>query len=83
MDWPTVTLALVAAGVILWLLDRLLLIAEGRGWIYWRRIKPHASSLGSAMLTVQALLEPEKQHVVEERERQAAEIDIAGDDLRY
>jgi hypothetical protein len=32
------------------------------------------------MLTVQGLLELDKQHVVEERQRQAADTDLARDD---
>ncbi len=76
----TVALLVVLVGTVLWLLDRILLEAEQRGWIYWRHEKPHSSSLGSAMLTVQGLLEPDKQHVVEERRRQAADIDVTEDD---
>lgn len=57
-----------AAGVVaLWLLDRAALWAEDRGWIYWRKRQPDRATSGNAMLEVQALLEPQKVHVVEER----------------
>jgi hypothetical protein len=80
MSWWTIALLVVLVGAVLWLLDRMLLKAEQRGWIYWRHKKPPSSSLGSAMLTVQGVLEPDKQHVVEERQREAADIDVAEDD---
>ena len=80
--WWTIALLVGLVGAVLRLLDRMLLKAEQRGWIYWRHRKPHSSSLGSAMLTVQGLLEPDKQHVVEERQRQAADIDVAEDDYQ-
>lgn len=57
----------VAVLAALFLLDRLLLAAEARGWIYWRRRKASPGSLGNALLSAQALLQPEVRHVVEER----------------
>lgn len=78
--WWTIALLVGLVGAALWLLDRMLLEAEQRGWIYWRHKKPHSSSRGSAMLAAHGLLEPDKQHVVEERQRQAADIDLAEDD---
>ncbi|MEX2627806.1 MAG: hypothetical protein WD225_13040 [Ilumatobacteraceae bacterium] len=68
----------VAGG--LFVLDRLLTAAEERGWVYWRRSSPSSGSAGIAMLSVQAIFEPDEQHVVDERLRQAAEIEEAEDD---
>ncbi len=80
MAWWTVAMLVVLVGAALWLIDWMLLGAEARGWLYWRHRKARSSSLGSAMLSVQGLLEPDKQHVVEERQRQDADIDVAEDD---
>lgn len=78
-EWATALLLVVLAGS-LYLIDRALLWAEERGWIYWRRRKANSTSVGSAMLSVHAILEPDKRHVVEERQRQDADIEVAEDD---
>ncbi len=57
-----VGIVLVASG--LYLLHRLALWVEQRGWIYYRR-SGRASSVGSAFLETQAMLEPEKRHLAE------------------
>lgn len=76
------TLILTIAGVILGLviIDRLLLAAERRGWIYWRRRKASVSRASSALLSIQSIFEPDREHVVEERAREEADIDVAADD---
>jgi hypothetical protein len=56
---------LVAVGLLL--LDRLLLWAEDRDWIRYRKRPPGASSVGAALLQMQALFEHDKQHVVDEQ----------------
>ncbi len=72
-----VLLALGAAFVA----DRLLLAAEARGWIYWRRKSPNLRSVGSAALELQSILEPGKKYVLEvqrrDEAREAAEVDEA------
>ena len=77
MEPWVVVVGLVALALVL---DRAMLWAEKRGWVYWRRNKASSSSLGSAMLEVQSILEPDKKHVVEEQARQRSDIDQAGDD---
>jgi hypothetical protein len=47
--------------------DRLLLVAERRRWIYYRNAPPRRASVGNALLSVEAIFSPDKQHVVEER----------------
>lgn len=75
---PLVVIAgLVTAALVF---DRAMLWAEGRGWVYWRRNKASRSASGSAMLELQSILEPDKEHVVEERARQRGDIQQAGDD---
>ena len=72
--WLWVPLAVVA----LFVLDRLLLAAERRRWIYYRTSQPQRSSVGHAMQNIQAIFEPDKQHVVDERA--AIDADQPGDD---
>lgn len=66
-----ISLAAAAALAALWGLDRLLLVAEARGWIYYRKKRGTSSRLGSAFLEVQSILEPEKRHVAEIRREKA------------
>lgn len=53
--------------VVLLVGDRLLLAAERRRWIYYRRTSPSGSTAGNALLSIGALFSPAQQHVVEER----------------
>jgi len=55
---------ILIAGLI-FMLDRLLLYMERRGWIYYRKKKPSSSALSSACLEIQQMLEPSKKHVVQ------------------
>lgn len=71
----------VVAGLVLALIlvDRLLLAAEARGWIYWRRRKASTGTFGGALLEVQKLVEPGQRHVAEAREERPAAPDDEGD----
>lgn len=62
-------MVIAAAAALLFLLDRALLRMEERGWIYYRRKRGHADRMGEAAFRIQAILEPDKQHVIEEKER--------------
>ena len=71
-----------AIAVGIFLLDRLLLWMEWRGWIDYRRTYPgHISSgqVGPAFLAIQSLLEPDKRHVVEEQTAVRTEREETGD----
>jgi hypothetical protein len=70
-------LALVCGG--LYLLHRLALWAEDRGWIYYQRRKPSRTALGNAFLEVQAIVEPGKRVLLEERQEQRCEEDESGE----
>jgi hypothetical protein len=59
-------------------LHRAALWAEARGLIYYRR-RGTSGALGNALLEVQAILEPSKRHVIEERVRDPAEDAESGD----
>ncbi len=48
----------------LFLIDRLALWAEDRGWIYWRRKKAHTGALGSALMEMNVFSNPSAEHVV-------------------
>lgn len=76
-------IVLVLAGLVLagFLVDRLLLWLEWRGWIDYRRTYPGRVStgqVGPAFLAIQGLLEPEKRHAVEEQTALRTERDDAG-----
>jgi hypothetical protein len=53
--------------------------AERRGWIYYLKRRGSSGALGSALLEVQAVMEPSKRHVLEERRRDASEAPESGD----
>lgn len=67
-------IALLAAGVAaaLLVLHRLALAAERRGDVHYTKAGS-SGSLGTALLEVQAILEPAKRHVVEQRKRDEAD----------
>ena len=67
---------IVAAGFVL---DRLLLKAEERGWIYWRRRKGSHGMPASAALEVHQLLEPSKKYILEVQQEQDPEADRDSD----
>jgi hypothetical protein len=72
---------ILAVGAVLVLvgLDRVGLWMERRGWLYYRRVKPSSSSLGNALLELQSILEPSKQHVIEARLEEHDEQADSGD----
>jgi hypothetical protein len=87
-QWPA-KLAVAMIGIIagLFVLDRLGLWMEKRGWIYWRKKKRESTGGGAmaGMLTeFQKLVEPQTEHriqVMEERREQAEERKGRGDDV--
>ncbi len=54
-------------------LHRLALWAEGRGCLHYRRRRGASGALGNAFLEVQAIFEPSRRHVLEERVKQEPE----------
>jgi hypothetical protein len=76
--WSWAVLLVVALPLI----DRALLAAERYGLVYWRRRSASTSALGTALLGLQAILEPDKHHVVEERVRGDSDEDADGDPPR-
>lgn len=74
----TAALLLLGAAA-LFVLDRLALWMEARGWIYYRTKKPSSTDLGNAFLELQSMLEPGKRNVVVVRTEEAVEEDDEGD----
>ena len=66
------------AVLALWLLDRLALWAEARGFIYWRCSKPAGSALSGAFLDLDSFFDPGATHIVEAR--QAEQMEQTSDD---
>ena len=66
------------AVAILYPLHLFAMYAEKRAWIYYR--KKHGSvTVGSAFLEIQALMEPSKRHVLEQRRRDDFDNQESGD----
>jgi hypothetical protein len=63
----------LAAVVVLLVLDRIALWAESHGWIYWRRRRSSGGG-GGIFADVYLLFQPSRQHVVEEQDRQRLTI---------
>lgn len=74
--WTVVTI--VGSLIALWLIHRLALRAEARGWIHYRN--PPRGSVSYGVSRVDAILRPEVEHVIELRdaERIVAEVDESG-----
>jgi hypothetical protein len=73
-------LVLILAGLVLlgFLVDRLLLWVEWKGWIDYRRTYPgriNAGQVGPAFLAIQGLLEPGKRHAAEQQTAARTEHD--------
>jgi hypothetical protein len=60
-------------------LHRLALWAEARGFVYYSRRRGSSGALGNAFLELQAIVEPAKRHVIEERVKQRPDASEAGD----
>lgn len=73
-----VAIVLLAA-VALAVADRLLLAAEARGWIYYRKKKASPGTRSAAALELQALMEPGRKHVVESVRDEQSERDESGE----
>ena len=69
------------AVLTLYVLDRLALWAERRGWIYYRNKHSSGGAIGNAFLELQAFLEPSKRHVVEERKKIRKDEEASSDKL--
>jgi hypothetical protein len=69
--------ALIGAGAVaaLFLIDRLLLYFEERGWIFYRRNKPNFQNAASVLIEVHALFEPKMTYVIEQKQQEEQQED--------
>jgi hypothetical protein len=65
MGWIKITVVLILVILAFFLLDRLFLWMEGKGWIYWRKRKASAGVMGTALAELHSLVEPSKRNIVE------------------
>jgi hypothetical protein len=65
--------------VVIWLLDRLLLRLERRGWINYRRRGLSRSGAAFHALTLQSIFSPGAEQLQEVRYQQVEEEDDSGD----
>jgi len=76
MKW---LLIVVVIPIGLFLIDRILLRLEERGWIFYRRNKPNFQNAGSVFLELQAMFEPRARYVIERKEQEENEEDADED----
>ncbi len=69
----------VVAVASLYVIHRLSLWAEARGWIFYRNKHASSGTAGNAFLELQAMFEPPKRHVLEQRQEKAAATQESGD----
>jgi hypothetical protein len=77
--WLGWLLRVLAAVVALVGLDRLLLILEDKGYIYYRRRRASPGSMASALLEVESHLRPSTRHEVHQRREVRREADESGE----
>lgn len=78
MKWAAIIVGIVVG---LWLIDRMFLAFEDRGWIYWRKKKASAGTVGNALLELQSIMEPSKKEIVKQMHYKKLEIDEKGEPI--
>lgn len=68
---------LIGGVLALYLLHRLALWMESRGWIFYMKKKASGNALGNAFLEIQQIAQPETRHVLEMKRSQRSEQDDA------
>ncbi len=63
----------------LYLLDRLGLWAEERGWIFYRKRHASSGTMSNAFLEVMKVFDPGKRHIIEERVKKSPAAQESGD----
>jgi hypothetical protein len=74
-----VSIWLAIAIVALWAIDTLLLWAEGRGWIFYRRNKPTRGALGNAFLEINGIIDQGKKVILREMKKTEHDESHSGD----
>jgi hypothetical protein len=78
---PETALWVSGLAVGLFLLDRLLLLLEARGWIYYRRNKPGRGASSYHLLEWTSVIDPTQRQVMEERVKEERREDESGDPI--
>ena len=73
------TLWILGLGGGVFLLDRFLLWAESRGWIYYRRNKPGRGASAYHLLEWTSVIDPTQREVIEIRIKEEKREDESGD----
>jgi hypothetical protein len=70
----------IVAGVVApYMLHRLALWMEGKGWLYYKNKQAPSSMLGNAFLEVQSMVDPGKRLILEAKRETNREDDESGD----
>lgn len=77
MEWLKI-IGAVALGIFV--LDRLGLWLEAKGWLYWRKKKPSGGGFGHALQEFEAFLRPSARHVIEMKQTDSKPRHDQGDD---
>lgn len=71
MKWLLICAAIAVVALVI---DRLMVAAEARGWVYWRR-GPTSGSLSAAALSpLHTLTQPSYEYVVQARDREHTRV---------
>lgn len=70
---------LAVATLLAFVIDRLLLAAEARGWIYYRKKQSSPATSASAFLEIQSMLEPGRKYEIRAMQDEEEETDDSGD----
>jgi len=70
---------LLVAIALLFVLDRLFLAAEARGWIYYRKKQSSPGTSASAFLELQSMLEPGRKYEIQVQRSEEEENDESGE----
>lgn len=76
--WLWITGAVVVGLLVV---DRVLLWAESRGWIYYRRNKPRGGAAVYHFLEMSSIFSPSMQEVIEVKVQEQKQVDEDGDPL--
>lgn len=79
MEWLK-TIVVISIGVFI--LDRIGLWMENKGWVYWRKKKPTSNGAGNALQEFEAFLRPSVRYVLEEKQKDYKQRDDQGDDVK-
>lgn len=67
--------------LIIYIVDKIMLAMESRGWVYWRKRKPSSAVSSSAFGELIDAFQPSQQIIQEERQKIEAGVDYDNSDL--